>query len=203
MPLFPFAVLLAGSCEKQPQSTLSVPVDEAHSDDSDDIVIVSPSLRMKKTSTHFFNGLWSWIIWFTNKGISTEVTCIKDEQRRNISLQLSAFFQLWMNTCLICHSTALDLLHLQFSYLLLFPSVFAIVYIVLLCMWSCKCFYLYLSEKGCNSRSVLVTSFSAYVSQMQVDYAHIRDNTANVWRRRYDAVCPVPAYITGLPETLT
>lgn len=50
-------VLLAGSCEKQPQSTLSVPVDEAHSDDSDDIVIVSPSLRMKKTSTHFFNGL--------------------------------------------------------------------------------------------------------------------------------------------------
>lgn len=103
MPLFPFAVLLAGSCEKQPQSTLSVPVDEAHSDDSDDIVIVSPSLRMKKTSTYFFNGLWSWIIWFTNKGISTEVKCIKDEQRRNISLQLSAFFQLWMNTCLICH----------------------------------------------------------------------------------------------------
>lgn len=33
-----------------------------------------------------------------------------------------------------CHSTALGLLHLQFSYLLLFPSVFAIVYIVLLCM---------------------------------------------------------------------
>ncbi|XP_042683505.1 IQ domain-containing protein E isoform X1 [Centrocercus urophasianus] len=50
-------VVSAGACEKQPQPTLSLPVDEAHSDDSDDIVIVSPSLRMKKTSTHFFNGL--------------------------------------------------------------------------------------------------------------------------------------------------
>ncbi|XP_031411732.1 IQ domain-containing protein E-like isoform X2 [Meleagris gallopavo] len=50
-------VVSAGSCEKQLQPTLSLSVDEAHSDDSDDIVIVSPSLRMKKTSTHFFNGL--------------------------------------------------------------------------------------------------------------------------------------------------
>ncbi|XP_042720497.1 IQ domain-containing protein E isoform X5 [Lagopus leucura] len=50
-------VVSAGACEKQPQPSLSLPVDEAHSDDSDDIVIVSPSLRMKKTSTHFFNGL--------------------------------------------------------------------------------------------------------------------------------------------------
>ncbi|XP_052536016.1 IQ domain-containing protein E isoform X5 [Tympanuchus pallidicinctus] len=50
-------VVSAGACEKQPQPALSLPVDEAHSDDSDDIVIVSPSLRMKKTSTHFFNGL--------------------------------------------------------------------------------------------------------------------------------------------------
>ncbi|XP_031462873.1 IQ domain-containing protein E isoform X2 [Phasianus colchicus] len=50
-------VVSAGSCEKQPQPTLSLSVDEAHSDDSDDIVIVSPSLRMKKTSTHFLNGL--------------------------------------------------------------------------------------------------------------------------------------------------
>ncbi|XP_048817650.1 IQ domain-containing protein E isoform X5 [Lagopus muta] len=50
-------VVSAGACEKQAQPALSLPVDEAHSDDSDDIVIVSPSLRMKKTSTHFFNGL--------------------------------------------------------------------------------------------------------------------------------------------------
>ncbi|XP_035195507.1 IQ domain-containing protein E isoform X2 [Oxyura jamaicensis] len=46
--------LLARSSEKQSQPTLSV--DEAHSDDSDDIVIVPPLLRMKKNSTHFCNG---------------------------------------------------------------------------------------------------------------------------------------------------
>ncbi|XP_015732282.1 IQ domain-containing protein E isoform X4 [Coturnix japonica] len=50
-------VISAGSCEKEPQPTVSLSMDEAHSDDSDDLVIVSPSLRMKKTSTHFFNGL--------------------------------------------------------------------------------------------------------------------------------------------------
>ncbi|XP_072204911.1 IQ domain-containing protein E isoform X2 [Excalfactoria chinensis] len=50
-------IISAGSCEKEPQPTVSLSVDEAHSDDSDDLVIVSPSLRMKKTSTHFFNGL--------------------------------------------------------------------------------------------------------------------------------------------------
>ncbi|XP_021267115.1 IQ domain-containing protein E isoform X2 [Numida meleagris] len=48
-------VISAGSCEEQP--TPSVSVDGAHSDDSDDIVIVSPSLRTKKTSTRFCNGL--------------------------------------------------------------------------------------------------------------------------------------------------
>ncbi|XP_047917239.2 IQ domain-containing protein E isoform X2 [Anser cygnoides] len=48
--------LLARSSEKQSQPTLSLSVDEAHSDDSDDIVIVSPLLRMKKNSTHFCNG---------------------------------------------------------------------------------------------------------------------------------------------------
>nr|XP_027324789.2 IQ domain-containing protein E isoform X3 [Anas platyrhynchos] len=47
---------LARSSEKQSQPTLSLSVDEAHSDDSDDIVIVSPLLRMKKNSTHFCNG---------------------------------------------------------------------------------------------------------------------------------------------------
>ncbi|KAM9179011.1 IQ domain-containing protein E isoform 1-T1 [Mergus octosetaceus] len=48
--------LLARSSEKQSQPTLSRSVDEAHSDDSDDIVIVSPLLWMKKNSTHFCNG---------------------------------------------------------------------------------------------------------------------------------------------------
>ncbi|EOB00958.1 IQ domain-containing protein E, partial [Anas platyrhynchos] len=51
MPLFPFAIISARSSEKQSQPTLSLSVDEAHSDDSDDIVIVSPLLRMKKNST--------------------------------------------------------------------------------------------------------------------------------------------------------
>lgn len=48
-----------------------------------------------------------------------------------------------------------------------------------------------------------MTSFSAYISQMQVDNARIRDGTGNIWRRRYGAVCPVSAYITGLPRTPT
>lgn len=56
MPLFPFAIISARSSEKQSQPTLSLSADEAHSDDSDDIVIVSPLLRMKKNSTHFCNG---------------------------------------------------------------------------------------------------------------------------------------------------
>ncbi|XP_032053348.1 IQ domain-containing protein E isoform X3 [Aythya fuligula] len=47
---------LARSSEKQSQPTLSLSVDEAHSDDSDDIVIGSPLLRMRKNSTHFCNG---------------------------------------------------------------------------------------------------------------------------------------------------
>ncbi|XP_076207632.1 IQ domain-containing protein E isoform X4 [Aptenodytes patagonicus] len=45
--------LPARSSEKQPQPPLPLSVDEAHSDDSDDIVIVSPSLQMKKNYTHF------------------------------------------------------------------------------------------------------------------------------------------------------
>ncbi|KAM6320236.1 IQ domain-containing protein E isoform 4-T5 [Podargus strigoides] len=43
----------ARSSEKQSQPTPPLPVDEAHSDDSDDIVIVSPLLQMKKNYTHF------------------------------------------------------------------------------------------------------------------------------------------------------
>ncbi|XP_074960967.1 IQ domain-containing protein E isoform X4 [Phalacrocorax aristotelis] len=39
--------------EKQSQPTLPQSVDEAHSDDSDDIVIVSSLLQMKKNYTHF------------------------------------------------------------------------------------------------------------------------------------------------------
>lgn len=81
MPLFPFAIISARSSEKQSQPTLSLSADEAHSDDSDDIVIVSPLLRMKKNSTHFCNGpQWSWIIRFTNKNISTKVKHSKDEK---------------------------------------------------------------------------------------------------------------------------
>ncbi|XP_069666386.1 IQ domain-containing protein E isoform X3 [Haliaeetus albicilla] len=45
--------LPARSSEKQSQPILPVSVDEAHSDDSDDIVIVSPLLQMKKNYTHF------------------------------------------------------------------------------------------------------------------------------------------------------
>ncbi|XP_008946506.1 PREDICTED: IQ domain-containing protein E-like, partial [Merops nubicus] len=47
------SVYLARSSEEQLQPPLPLPVDEAHSDDSDDIVIVSPSLQMKKNYTHF------------------------------------------------------------------------------------------------------------------------------------------------------
>ncbi|XP_064376243.1 IQ domain-containing protein E isoform X1 [Dromaius novaehollandiae] len=43
----------ARSSQKQPRPTLSPSVDEAHSDDSDDIVVVSPLLQMKKNYTHF------------------------------------------------------------------------------------------------------------------------------------------------------
>ncbi|KAK4813586.1 hypothetical protein QYF61_011815 [Mycteria americana] len=45
--------LPARSSEKQSQPALPLSVDEAHSDDSDDIVIVSPLLQMKKNYTHF------------------------------------------------------------------------------------------------------------------------------------------------------
>ncbi|XP_074914630.1 IQ domain-containing protein E isoform X3 [Buteo buteo] len=45
--------LPARSSEKQSQPILPLSVDEAHSDDSDDIVIVSPLLQMKKNYTHF------------------------------------------------------------------------------------------------------------------------------------------------------
>ncbi|XP_075292666.1 IQ domain-containing protein E isoform X3 [Opisthocomus hoazin] len=45
--------LPARSSEKQSQPTPSLSVDEAHSDDSDDIVIVSPLLQMKKNYTNF------------------------------------------------------------------------------------------------------------------------------------------------------
>ncbi|XP_042654289.1 IQ domain-containing protein E isoform X4 [Tyto alba] len=45
--------LPARSSEKYSQPALPLSVDEAHSDDSDDIVIVSPLLQMKKNYTHF------------------------------------------------------------------------------------------------------------------------------------------------------
>ncbi|XP_026714865.1 IQ domain-containing protein E [Athene cunicularia] len=45
--------LPARSSEKHLQPALSLSVDEAHSDDSDDIVIVSPLLQMKKNYTRF------------------------------------------------------------------------------------------------------------------------------------------------------
>ncbi|XP_049647087.1 IQ domain-containing protein E isoform X4 [Accipiter gentilis] len=45
--------LPARSSEKQSQPILPLSVDETHSDDSDDIVIVSPLLQMKKNYTHF------------------------------------------------------------------------------------------------------------------------------------------------------
>ncbi|XP_051488283.1 IQ domain-containing protein E isoform X2 [Apus apus] len=45
--------LPARSSEKQWQPPLPLSVDEAHSDDSDDIVIVSPLLQTKKNYTHF------------------------------------------------------------------------------------------------------------------------------------------------------
>ncbi|CAM9511711.1 unnamed protein product [Bubo scandiacus] len=45
--------LPARSSEKHSQPALPLSVDEAHSDDSDDIVIVSPLLQMKKNYTHF------------------------------------------------------------------------------------------------------------------------------------------------------
>ncbi|XP_029857787.1 IQ domain-containing protein E isoform X5 [Aquila chrysaetos chrysaetos] len=45
--------LPARSSEKQSQPILPLSVDEVHSDDSDDIVIVSPLLQMKKNYTHF------------------------------------------------------------------------------------------------------------------------------------------------------
>lgn len=45
--------LPARPSEKQSQPTLPPSVDEAHSDDSDDIVIVSPLLQMKKNYMHF------------------------------------------------------------------------------------------------------------------------------------------------------
>ncbi|XP_062444183.1 IQ domain-containing protein E isoform X2 [Rhea pennata] len=43
----------ARSSKKQPQPILTLSMDEAHSDDSDDIVVVSPLRRMKKSHTHF------------------------------------------------------------------------------------------------------------------------------------------------------
>ncbi|XP_019368515.1 PREDICTED: IQ domain-containing protein E [Gavialis gangeticus] len=43
----------AMSSQKQLQATISPPVDEAHSDDSDDIIIVSPSRMVKKNYTRF------------------------------------------------------------------------------------------------------------------------------------------------------
>ncbi|KAM6407760.1 IQ domain-containing protein E isoform 2-T2 [Rhynochetos jubatus] len=45
--------LPARSSEQQSQPPPSLPADEAHSDDSDDSVIVSPLLQMKKNYTHF------------------------------------------------------------------------------------------------------------------------------------------------------
>lgn len=48
-----FVIISAGSSEKQSQPTPSLSVDEAHSDDSDDIVIVPPLLQTKKNNTHF------------------------------------------------------------------------------------------------------------------------------------------------------
>ncbi|XP_068765290.1 IQ domain-containing protein E isoform X1 [Struthio camelus] len=47
------SVISARSSQKQPQPTPSLSVDEAHSDDSDDIVVVSPLLQMKKSYTCF------------------------------------------------------------------------------------------------------------------------------------------------------
>ncbi|KAM8798386.1 IQ domain-containing protein E [Eudromia elegans] len=47
------SVISARSSPKHPQLVLRPSVDETHSDDSDDIVVVSPLLRMKKDSTHF------------------------------------------------------------------------------------------------------------------------------------------------------
>ncbi|XP_075574869.1 IQ domain-containing protein E isoform X1 [Pelecanus crispus] len=45
--------LPARTSEKQSQPTVPLSVDEAHSDDSDDIVVVSPLLQMKKNYTRF------------------------------------------------------------------------------------------------------------------------------------------------------
>ncbi|KAM9222601.1 IQ domain-containing protein E [Leptosomus discolor] len=45
--------LPARSSEKQAQPPLPLPVDEAHSDDSDDIVVASPLLQTKKSYAHF------------------------------------------------------------------------------------------------------------------------------------------------------
>lgn len=50
--LVSFVIISAGSSEQQSQPT-PLSVDEAHSDDSDDIVIVSPLLQIKKNYTHF------------------------------------------------------------------------------------------------------------------------------------------------------
>ncbi|XP_010120486.1 PREDICTED: IQ domain-containing protein E, partial [Chlamydotis macqueenii] len=46
-------VIIAKSSEKQSQPTPSLSVDEAHSDDSDDIVVVPLSVQMKKNYTQF------------------------------------------------------------------------------------------------------------------------------------------------------
>ncbi|XP_010153183.1 PREDICTED: IQ domain-containing protein E, partial [Eurypyga helias] len=46
-------ISLSRSSEQQSQPAPSLPTDEAHSDDSDDSVIVSPLLQMKKNYTHF------------------------------------------------------------------------------------------------------------------------------------------------------
>jgi len=51
--LVSLVIISARSSEKQSQPTPSLSVDEAHSDDSDDIVIVSPLLQMKKNYTNF------------------------------------------------------------------------------------------------------------------------------------------------------
>ncbi|XP_010074009.1 PREDICTED: IQ domain-containing protein E [Pterocles gutturalis] len=46
-------ISLSKSSEKQSQPAPSLPVDEAHSDDSDDIVIASPLVQMKKNYSYF------------------------------------------------------------------------------------------------------------------------------------------------------
>ncbi|XP_061850065.1 IQ domain-containing protein E isoform X1 [Colius striatus] len=52
-PSISMSSLPARSSEKQSQPTSPLSVDEDHSDDSDDIVVVSPVLQMKKNYSHF------------------------------------------------------------------------------------------------------------------------------------------------------